>query len=118
VIRAAIISVLVVISTTKTPYAEGNASSQYCAQFSDGTSPSCSFVTLAQCEESISGVGGICNINPATAYQPPLASPVQGLFLPDPLAIAPPLMAAPPPRMAEQPSPSLSLPDAPPPDLY
>jgi hypothetical protein len=41
----------------------------YCAQFSDGTSPSCTFATLQQCNASISDVGGVCNLNPAAPYQ-------------------------------------------------
>jgi hypothetical protein len=45
----------------------------YCAQFSDGTSPNCSFATLQQCNASISGVGGVCNLNPAATYQAPPA---------------------------------------------
>jgi hypothetical protein len=46
----------------------------YCAQFSDGTSPNCSFATLQQCNASISGVGGVCNLNPAATYQNPAAT--------------------------------------------
>lgn len=45
----------------------------YCAQFSDGTSPNCSFATLQQCNASISGVSGVCNLNPAATYQAPPA---------------------------------------------
>jgi hypothetical protein len=49
----------------------------YCAQFSDGTSPSCTFATLQQCDASISGVGGVCNLNPAAPYQAPPAAQYQ-----------------------------------------
>ena len=45
----------------------------YCAQFADGTSPNCGFATLQQCNASISGVGGVCNLNPAATYQAPPA---------------------------------------------
>ena len=36
----------------------------YCAQYSDGTSLDCSFSTLSMCNQSVSGVGGICILNP------------------------------------------------------
>jgi Protein of unknown function (DUF3551) len=50
----------------------------YCDQFSDGTSPNCSFATLQQCNASISGVGGVCKLNPAASNQglpPPARRP-------------------------------------------
>ena len=52
----------------------------YCAQYSDGTSLDCSFSTLSQCYQSVSGVGGVCINNPtATASagnpQRPFGSP-------------------------------------------
>lgn len=36
----------------------------YCAQYSDGSSLDCSFSTLSMCNQSVSGVGGICIHNP------------------------------------------------------
>lgn len=36
----------------------------YCAQYDDGSSLDCSFSTLSMCNESVSGVGGICTLNP------------------------------------------------------
>jgi hypothetical protein len=70
-------------------YAQGNgAPAPYCAQFSDGTSPNCSFATLQQCNASVSGVGGVCNLNPAAPYQPP--SPGQSSPPFNPMAAPPP----------------------------
>ena len=37
----------------------------YCAQYSDGTSPDCGFSSLQMCEQSVTGVGGVCIQNPA-----------------------------------------------------
>jgi uncharacterized protein DUF3551 len=36
----------------------------YCAQYSDGPSLDCSFSSLSMCNQSVSGVGGICTPNP------------------------------------------------------
>jgi Protein of unknown function (DUF3551) len=36
----------------------------YCAQYDGGSSLDCSFSTLSMCNESVSGVGGICTLNP------------------------------------------------------
>jgi hypothetical protein len=36
----------------------------YCAQYSDGASLDCSFSSLSMCQQSVSGVGGICILNP------------------------------------------------------
>jgi hypothetical protein len=36
----------------------------YCAQYSDGSSLDCSFSTLSMCNQSVSGVGGVCIFNP------------------------------------------------------
>jgi len=44
-------------------YAQGQYA--YCAQFNDGTSPDCGFSSLQMCERSVTGVGGVCNPNPA-----------------------------------------------------
>jgi hypothetical protein len=37
----------------------------YCAQYSDGSSPDCGFSSLQMCEQSVTGVGGVCTQNPA-----------------------------------------------------
>ena len=52
----------------------------YCAQFSDGSSPDCSFTTLQMCEASVTGVGGLCLNSPypqnvSAAPPPPLPLP-------------------------------------------
>jgi hypothetical protein len=72
-------------------YAQGNPA-PYCAQFSDGTSPSCTFATLQQCNASISGVGGVCNLNPAAPYQasPPPRYQYQYQQPFNPMAMPPP----------------------------
>jgi hypothetical protein len=64
----------------------------YCAQFSDGTSPNCSFATLQQCDASISGVGGVCNLNPASTYQAPPRARYQYQYQQpfNPMAMPPP----------------------------
>jgi hypothetical protein len=51
----------------------------YCAQFSDGTSLDCGFSTLQMCEQSVTGIGGLCLNNPAGPPPPQLA--------PDPLQL-------------------------------
>jgi hypothetical protein len=70
-IRVAIVLVAIVLACAGMTTALHAQQAPYCAQFSDGTSPNCSFATLQQCNASISGVGGVCNLNPATPYQPP-----------------------------------------------
>jgi hypothetical protein len=93
-----------------TLYAQGNGGpAQYCAQFNDGTSPDCSFATLQECDASVSGIGGVCNINPAATYLP---SPPQNPLPFDPTAVPPPPLPMPPPPMAGQPSAPLPLPGA------
>ena len=64
----------------------------YCAQFSDGTSPNCGFATLQQCDASISGVGGVCNLNPASTYQAPPRARYQYQYQQpfNPMAMPPP----------------------------
>jgi hypothetical protein len=75
----------------------------YCAQYSDGSSLDCSFSTLSMCNQSVSGVGGICilnprgpgpsaasagpqSFNPAYVPPPPIQQPTSG---PVPLPSAP-----------------------------
>jgi hypothetical protein len=72
-------------------HAQGGFSTlPYCAQYADGTSLDCSFSTLSQCYESVSGVGGVCIDNPtaagtasATNPQLPFGSPYA--FAPSPV---------------------------------
>jgi hypothetical protein len=78
-LRVAIVLVAIVLACAGMTTALHAQQAPYCAQFSDGTSPSCSFATLQQCNASISGVGGVCNLNPATPYQGP---PPPGAFAP------------------------------------
>jgi hypothetical protein len=43
----------------------GSSQYPYCAQFSDGTSLDCGFSSLQMCEQSVTGVGGVCILNPS-----------------------------------------------------
>jgi hypothetical protein len=60
----------------------------YCAQYSDGSSLDCSFSTLSTCNQSVSGVGGICILDPrgpsalATGAGPP---PFNATYVPPPI---------------------------------
>jgi hypothetical protein len=86
-------------------YAQGQYA--YCAQFSDGTSPDCGFATLQMCERSVTGIGGVCLLNPAgPPVQPVAAAPGPAPFN---------AMAVPPPPIAQQSSGPVQLPGAPPP---
>ena len=71
VMRVAIVLVAIVLASAgmTTPLHAQGSPAPYCAQFSDGTSPSCTFATLQQCNASISGGVGVCNLNPAAPYQ-------------------------------------------------
>jgi hypothetical protein len=61
-------------------------SGAYCAQFSDGSSPDCGFATYQMCLQSVTGIGGVCNINPAGPPRP--RAQYQGQYTP-PVAAAP-----------------------------
>lgn len=75
----------------------------YCAQYSDGASLDCSFSTLSMCNQSVSGVGEICILNPrgsgasATGAGPP---PFNATYVP-------------PPPIQQQSSGQVTLPSAP-----
>ena len=71
IVLVAIVLVAVVLACAGMTTALHAQQAPYCAQFSDGTSPNCSFATLQQCDASINGVGGVCNLNPAAPYQAP-----------------------------------------------
>jgi Protein of unknown function (DUF3551) len=76
----------------------------YCAQFSDGTSADCGFSSLQMCERSVTGVGGVCNLNPAgPPVQPATTTQNEMPFN---------SLAVPPPPFAQQSSGPLQLPDA------
>lgn len=103
-IWAVIVPVLGGVGMTTMLHAQGNGPGStgypYCAQFSDGSSLDCGFSTLQMCEQSVTGVGGVCILNPAG---PPSAGPPnQGAYN---------LSAVPPPPIAP-PSGPLQLPDA------
>jgi hypothetical protein len=91
--RAAIDLVAIVLAYAgmSTPL-HAQSPAPYCAQFSDGTSPSCTFATLQQCNASISGVGGVCNLNPAAPYQAPSSARYQYQYQRpfNPMAMPPP----------------------------
>jgi hypothetical protein len=55
---------LVVHALVATPLHAQGAEYPYCAQYADGTSLSCGFSSLSMCNESVSGVGGVCILNP------------------------------------------------------
>ncbi len=80
----------------------GSSQYPYCAQFSDGTSLDCGFSSLQMCEQSVTGVGGVCILNPSG---PPAAQALNQRVYNLPAAAAP---IAPP-------SGPLQLPDASPP---
>jgi hypothetical protein len=89
-------------------YAQGGfgaTQNQYCAQFSDGSSLDCGFSSLQMCEQSVTGVGGVCILNPSGPSRPPVA---------DAQDQAPSYQssAMPPPPFAQQASAPLQLPDA------
>src|SRR5215472_16723442 len=75
----------------------------YCAQYSDGNSLDCSFATLSMCEQSVSGVGGICILNPRGGGPAPAGAtasgfnPAQGF---NPTYVPPPPIAQPPSNIA------------------
>jgi hypothetical protein len=111
-------------------HAQGGFSTlPYCAQYTDGSSLDCSFSTLSQCYESVSGVGGVCIDNPtaaapasASAANPrrPFGSPY--VFAPSPVPPPPmqqsqgPLqLPGPPPQEAQAPPPAGSAPQPQPP---
>jgi len=76
----------------------------YCAQYSDGSSLDCSFSTLSMCNQSVSGVGGICTLNPRG---PSSSSAAAGALSFNPTYV-------PPPPIQQQTSSPVLLPGAPP----
>jgi hypothetical protein len=71
----------------------------YCAQFSDGSSADCGFSTLQMCEQSVTGVGGVCIDDPSGP-----APPAQNQTPYNSSAVSPP-------PFAQQSSSALQLPD-------
>jgi Protein of unknown function (DUF3551) len=53
----------------------------WCAE-EDGGVESCSFTSFQQCQESVSGVGGFCSINPAYAEPRAQVDPSYDEFVP------------------------------------
>jgi hypothetical protein len=110
--------------TTLSLHAQGGFSiNPYCAQYNDGSSLDCSFSTLSQCYQSVSGVGGVCIDNPragTTAQagssrfsltpQPPFGSPYA--FAPAP-APPPPPISSQSPQQLTMPQPQQTAPAAP-----
>lgn len=62
--RAHPIIVLAYFVMVSSAHAQG-VGGAYCAQYSDGSSPDCGFSSLQMCEQTVTGVGGICTQNPA-----------------------------------------------------
>src|SRR5277367_5715352 len=92
-------------------HAQGGFSTlPYCAQYTDGASLDCSFSTLSQCYESVSGVGGVCVDNPTAAGTAPAAN--QQRPFGSPYAFAPSPMPPPPTQQspAQQSQSPLQLP--------
>jgi hypothetical protein len=82
-------------------HAQGGFSTlPYCAQYADGTSLDCSFSTLSQCYESVSGVGGVCIDNPTTAGTASLTNPQRPFGSPYAFAPSP----VPPPPTQQSPA--------------
>jgi hypothetical protein len=76
----------------------------YCAQYDDeGSSLDCSFSTLSMCEQSVSGVGGTCTVNPRG---PSPSSVGAGALSFNPTYV-------PPPPIQQQTSSPVALPSAP-----
>jgi hypothetical protein len=96
-------------------HAQGGFSTlPYCAQYTDGSSLDCSFSTLSQCYESVSGVGGVCIDNPTAAGTASAANPQRPFgspyaFAPSP--VPPPPTQQSPPQQSQGP---LQLPSPPP----
>ena len=98
--------ILIVLLLMPLPlHAQGGAGMQnsYCAQFSDGSSPDCGFSSLQMCEQSVTGVGGVCIMNPSGPTSP--LAPVPQMNMPG-------VSLALPPPVAQPSSGPLALPDA------
>jgi hypothetical protein len=80
-------------------HAQGSA---YCAQFSDGSSADCGFSSLQMCEQSVTGVGGVCIMDPSGSGAVPSANTQNQM----PFNAS----AMPPPPFAQQSSGPLQLP--------
>jgi hypothetical protein len=92
------------LTTTLATTSASHAQTPYCAQYSDGSSLDCGFSSLQMCEQSVTGVGGVCIQNPYGANSAPNTNAgFQGAFGFTPV---------PPPPLAQQSSAPLQLPDA------
>jgi hypothetical protein len=68
------------------------APTQYCAEYYDGSS-NCGIPSLQECEQTISGVGGQCNVDPGPRPQ----NPIQRMFRPQQTPVVPDIDPPPPP---------------------
>jgi len=107
-------------------YAQGGfPTNPYCAQYSDGSSLDCSFSTLSQCYQSVTGVGGVCIDNPRAGANAPVGNSQYGssqyAFSPSPMPPPPiqqsqgPMQLPGPPAQQPQQQSQGALPPLPPP---
>jgi hypothetical protein len=75
----------------------------YCAQYTDGSSLDCSFSTLSQCYQSVSGVGGVCIDNPTASASASASAPQRPFG--SPYAFAPSAVPPPPAQQSQGPLP-------------
>jgi len=72
--RTALFGLAILMATLVLDAAPANAQYRYqlapwCAQYNlPGGPMSCNFATLEQCRAQVSGVGGMCNVNPYLGY--------------------------------------------------
>jgi hypothetical protein len=81
---------------------------QYCAEFYDGSPSSCGFSSLQMCEQSVTGVGGVCSPSSTPSSMPSSMLGAAPAALPQ-TSYNPPM---PPPPIDPSPSGPLTLPDA------
>lgn len=78
---SAALAATLVLGLTLSPQAIGEAQAgieyPWCAVYSESTvgATNCGFATLAQCRATISGVGGVCQPNPAYVGPAPRPQP-------------------------------------------
>jgi hypothetical protein len=93
------------IAQSRTAAAQGH----YCARYDDDATPEdCSFTSFQMCQQSISGLGGLC----APAADSPALPPPPLFQFPMQQSAFPPAPVPPPPDMLMSPPP-MQLPDAP-----
>jgi hypothetical protein len=83
------------------------AQGHFCARYNDDATPEdCSFTSFQMCQQSVSGLGGICT----TAADSPTPPPPPLFQFPAPQSAFPPAPVPPPPDLSAGP---MQLPDAP-----